>query len=151
MQTIEPLLASHPFLKGLDPEQLKLLVSCAANKVYKPGEYLSREGENADTFYFIREGTILIEIYSPSHGPIAIQTLSGGEILGWSWLVPPYQWQFDARASEETRVITLDGKCIRQKFEKDHSLGYEMMKRFALIIAERLEATRLQLLDVYEK
>jgi CRP/FNR family transcriptional regulator, cyclic AMP receptor protein len=151
MQTIEPILAGHPFLKGLADDQLKLLVGCSANKVFKPGEFLAREGENADTFYFIREGTVQIEIFSPSHGPIVIQTLSGGEILGWSWIVPPYKWRFDAKASDTARVISLDGKCIREKCEKDHSLGFEMMKRFAVIIAERLEATRLQLLDIYEK
>ena len=151
MQTLEPLLASHPFLKNLNPEHVKLLVGCATNKVFNPGEFLSQEGEDADLFYFIRDGKVVVEIYSPEHGPITIQTLDGGEILGWSWLVPPYRWRFDDRALETTRAIVMDGKCIRQKCENDHSLGYEMMKRFAEIIADRVEATRLQLLDLYGK
>jgi CRP-like cAMP-binding protein len=151
MQTLEPLLASHPFLKNLDQEHVKLLVGCASNKVFNPGEFLSQEGEDADLFYFIRDGKVVVEIYSPEHGPITIQTLDGGEILGWSWLVPPYRWRFDARALETTRAIVMDGKCIRQKCENDHSLGYEMMRRFAEIIADRVEATRLQLLDLYGK
>jgi CRP-like cAMP-binding protein len=151
MQTLEPLLAGHPFLKGLDQDHVRLLVGCASNKVFNPGEFLSQEGEDADLFYFIREGKVVVEIYSPEHGPITIQTLDGGEILGWSWLVPPYRWRFDARAVETTRAIVMDGKCLRQKCENDHSLGYEMMKRFAEIIADRVEATRLQLLDLYGK
>jgi hypothetical protein len=80
-----------------------------------------------------------------------IQTEGEGEILGWSWLVPPYYWHFDARATEKTQVIAIDGKCLREKCESDHDLGYKLMRRFALIIAERLEATRLQLLDIYGK
>jgi CRP-like cAMP-binding protein len=151
METLEPLLASHPFLKGLEPDHLKLIVGCALNKVFEPGDYLAHEGQDADLFYFIREGRVVVEIYSPLHGPIVIQTLTGGEILGWSWLVPPYHWRFDARAVEQTRAIVMDGKCLREKCEKDHDLGYELMKRFAEIIADRIEATRLQLMDIYGK
>jgi CRP-like cAMP-binding protein len=151
METLEPLLAIHPFLKGLEPDHLKLIVGCALNKVFDPGDYLSHEGQDADLFYFIREGKVVVEIYSPLHGPIVIQTLTGGEILGWSWLVPPYHWRFDARAVEQTKAIVMDGKCLREKCEKDHDLGYELMKRFAEIIADRIEATRLQLMDIYGK
>ena len=151
MQTIEPLLAQHPFLKGLDPAHLKLLVSCASNMTYEPGDFIFREGQDADSFYIVRQGKVVIETYSPEHGPIVIQTRGDGEILGWSWLIPPYHWHFDARAEERARVIVLDGKCLREKCESDHNLGYELMKRFAVIIAERLEATRLQLLDIYGK
>ena len=151
METIEPLLAGHPFLKGLAPQHLKTIVGCASNKVFEPGQFLFREDEEANTFYFVRKGRVAVESFSPEHGAITIQTRCDGEVLGWSWLVPPYRWHFDARATEQTRVIALDGKCLREKCEKDHDLGYELMKRFALIIAERLEATRLQLLDVYGK
>jgi CRP-like cAMP-binding protein len=151
MQTLEPLLARHPFLADLDAEHIKLLVGCASNMVFNPGDYLSKEGDDADLFYFLRDGKVMVEIYSPLSGPIVVQTLDGDEILGWSWLVPPYRWRFDARAIEITRAIVIDGKCLREKCENDHNLGYEMMKRFAGIIADRLEATRLQLLDIYAK
>jgi CRP-like cAMP-binding protein len=151
MQTLEPLLASHPFLTGLNQDHIKLLVGCASNRVFNPGDFLAQEGEDADLFYFIREGKVAVEIYSPEHGPITIQTLDGGEILGWSWLVPPYRWRFDARALDTTRAIVMDGKCLRQKCQNDHALGYEMMRRFAEIIADRVEATRMQLLDLYGK
>ncbi|MBN2227601.1 MAG: cyclic nucleotide-binding domain-containing protein, partial [candidate division Zixibacteria bacterium] len=131
--------------------QLELLVGCASNVVFKAGEFIIREGEDADKFYVIRHGKVLIETHMPQKGTIIIRSREAGEILGWSWMVPPYRWHFDARAVELTRAIALDGKCLRGKCEDDHDLGYEIMKRFALIIAERLEATRLQLMDIYGK
>ena len=149
MESLEPILASHPFLKGLDSKHLKTLVGCASNVVFQPGEFVFQEGGDADKFYFVRQGKIVIETNSPVKGPIVIHTRQKDEVLGWSWLVPPYKWHFDARALELTRAIALDGKCLRGKCDEDHDLGYELMKRFTIVIAERLEATRLQLLDVY--
>jgi CRP-like cAMP-binding protein len=149
MENLERILAEHPFLTGMDAEQIKLLNGCASNVVFKAGEYIFREGEDANSFYFIRSGKVVIETFASQKGAILINTRDAGEILGWSWLVPPYKWHFDARAIEITRAIALDGKCLRGKCEDDHDLGYEIMKRFNLIIAERLEATRLQLMDVY--
>ncbi len=149
MENLERILTEHPFLKGLDEKHIELIVGCASNVIFKAGDFIFREGEPADSFYFIRHGRVLIETYVPQKGAIIIRSREEGEILGWSWLVPPYRWHFDARAVELTRAIALDGKCLREKCQKDHDLGYEIMKRFALIIAERLEATRLQLMDVY--
>ena len=149
MRDLEQTLREHPFLEGLDAEHIKLLVGCASNVVFKSGEFIIREGEEADAFYFIRHGRVLIETHVPQKGPIMIRSREAGEILGWSWLVPPYRWHFDARAVELTRAIALDGKCLREKCEEDHDLGYEVMRRFVVIIAQRLEETRLQLLDVY--
>jgi CRP/FNR family cyclic AMP-dependent transcriptional regulator len=151
MQTIEILLEAHPFFKGLDSKYLKLIEGCASNVVFKADQFLFHAGEKAEKFYVIRSGRIQVEIFSPKHGPIIIQTRTAGEVFGWSWLIPPYSWNFDARSTELTRAVAIDGKCLRDKFEKDHDLGYELMKRFAPIIAERLEATRIQLLDIYEK
>ena len=151
MENLKSVLAEHPFLNGMSEAQLELLVGCASNVVFKAGEFIIREGADAEKFYIIRHGKVLIETHLPQKGTIIIRSRTAGEILGWSWLVPPYRWHFDARAVEVTRAIALDGKCLRQKCEEDHDLGYEIMKRFALIIAERLEATRLQLLDIYGK
>ena len=90
-----------------------------------------------------------VEIFGAQKGPITVQTIDDGEVLGWLWLIPPYNWHFDARAVELTRAIALDGKCLRTKCENDHDLGYELLKRFTSIMEQRLEATRLQLLDIY--
>lgn len=149
MENLERILAEHPFLAGFGEEHIKLLVGCASNVAFKAGEYVFREGDPADSFYFIRHGKVVIETYVPQQGAISIQTREAGEVMGWSWMVPPYHWHFDARAVELTRAIKMDGKCLRGKCEDDHDLGYEMMKRFSLLIAQRLEATRLQLMDIY--
>ena len=150
METLEPILAKHPFLKGLKPEHLKILVGCASNVRFNAGQFLAHEGEEANEFYMIREGKVAVQIQGAERGPIIVQTIGEGEVLGWSWLIPPYRWRFDVKALELTRAIALDGKCLRTKSEEDHDLGYELLRRFAGIIVERLEAARLQLLDVYK-
>ncbi len=149
MENLERVLSEHPFLEGMSSGQIKLLVGCASNVVFRTGDFLLREGQPADHFYFIRHGRVQIETHVPQQGTLIIRTREAGEVLGWSWLVPPYTWHFDARATELTRAIALDGKCLRGKCDEDHDLGYELMKRFSVIIAERLEETRLQLMDVY--
>ena len=149
VQTLEPILAEHPFLRGLDLEYLKLLVGCASNVRFKAGQFIFREGEEANQFYMIRQGKVAVELRAAELGSITVQTVGEGDVLGWSWLIPPYRWRFDARALELTRAIALDGKCLRTKSEEDHNLGYELLRRFCHIIVERLDAMRLQLLDVY--
>jgi CRP/FNR family cyclic AMP-dependent transcriptional regulator len=149
MESLEPILAEHPFLKGLEPRYLKLIVGCASNVRFRADQYLFREGEEANQFYMIRHGKVGVEIRGGKRDPIIVETIGEGGVLGWSWLIPPYRWHFDARAMELTRAIALDGKCLRTKSEEDHNLGYELLKRFSDIIVERLDATRLQLLDIY--
>ena len=149
METLEPILAEHSFLKGLESCYIQLIVGCASNVRFSPGQFIFREGEEANHFYIIRHGKVAVEIFTPDRGAIVVQTIGEGEILGWSWLIPPYHWHFDARAVELTRAIALDGKCLRGKCQEDHDLGYELLKRFAHILEQRLQATRLQLLDVY--
>ena len=149
METLEPILAEHPFLKGLESRHLQLIVGCASNVRFDAGQFIFREGEEANQFYIIRKGKVALDVHSPERGSVIIDTLGDGEVLGWSWLIPPYHWRFDAHAVELTRAIALDGKCLRNKCEEDHGLGYELLKRFAHIIEQRLQATRLQLLDVY--
>jgi CRP/FNR family cyclic AMP-dependent transcriptional regulator len=149
METLEGILSAHRFFHALDPRYLALLVGCAANVRFDAGEFLFRTGEEANQFFLIRAGKVALEISAPGRVPIVVQTVREDEILGWSWLIPPYHWQLDARAVEPTRAIALDGKCMRTKCEADHDLGYELLKRFAHIIEERLLQTRLQLLDVY--
>jgi CRP/FNR family cyclic AMP-dependent transcriptional regulator len=149
METIERILAEHPFFEGLEKHYLEFIVSCAANVRFDAGQLIFREGEDANRFYLIRQGKVALEVFHLERGSIPIQTLGEGDVLGWSWLVPPYRWRFDARAVELTRAFSLDGKCIRQKCEESPDLGYELLKRFAQVLEQRLQATRLQLLDMY--
>lgn len=149
MKSIRDLVEEHEFFRGLEPPYLELIAGCGRNVHFRPGERIFGEGEPADTFYVIREGKVAIEVNAPQRGPILIETLGAGEVLGWSWLFPPYRWSFDSRSLDETRAVALDGACLRGKCEDDSHLGYELMGRFARIMQERLQATRLQLLDVY--
>lgn len=149
MKEIKDLLKDHPFFKDLKPDQIELIADCGKNVHFKEREIAFTEGEPANWFYVIRKGKVALEISGVERGPIRIQTLEEGEIFGWSWLIPPYRWAFTAMAIEETSTIALDGKCLRGKCEKNHDLGYELLKRFSIVLAKRLEWTRMQLLDVY--
>ena len=150
METLERILAEHPFARGFNDRHLELLVGCALNVRFDAGQLVFREGEEANQFYLIREGKVAIEFHAAERGTVTILTVGEGEVLGWSWLVPPYRWNFDARALEPTRAIALDGRCLREKSECDTDLGYQLLKRIASVMEERLQATRLQLLNVYE-
>ena len=146
---LSSLLADQPFFTGISQGDLELLAGCASNAVFKRGETLFEEGQPADTFYLIRYGRVAVEIYAPQAGAITIQTLGEGDVVGWSWLFPPYRWQHDARALDLTRTLAFDGACLRGKCDEDPKLGYELMKRFSRIMIDRLNAARLQILDVY--
>jgi CRP/FNR family cyclic AMP-dependent transcriptional regulator len=149
METLEGILSAHPFFHDLPPRHLGLLIGCASNVRFEPGQFLFRTGEEANQFFLIRHGRVALEITAPGRRPLTLQTLGEGEILGWTWLIPPYHWMFDAQAIEQTRAVALDGRCLRGKCEADHDLGYELLKRFAQVMEQRLVAARLQLLDVY--
>ncbi|MCO5167661.1 MAG: cyclic nucleotide-binding domain-containing protein [Planctomycetes bacterium] len=148
MTPIEDVLRQHPFFEGLAPAHLQLLAGCAKNVLLPAGAYVMREGDPADTFHALRDGAVALEVHAPG-GPLVVQTLHGGDVLGWSWLFPPHRCAFDARIVEPTRALALDGVCLREKAERDHELGYALMKRVAKVFTSRLAATRLQLLDLY--
>jgi CRP-like cAMP-binding protein len=149
METLDPLLAEHPFLRGMSPEHIRTVAGCAKNERFEAGQFLFREGEEADQFFVIRHGKVAVQVGAPPRGVVTIQTWTDGEILGWSWLLPPYRWRCSAKATELTRVIALDGRCLRQKCEADHDLGYELLKSFADVLARRVDMTYVQLLDLY--
>lgn len=149
MTNLASVLQEHIFFEGLKPEYVELLVECASNVRFEANQLIFRQGEHADRFYLLRQGKVAIEISAPGQPAIVVKTLTDHDVIGWSWLFPPYCWQFDARAVELTRAIALDGRCLRGKCEADPVLGYELMKRFSSIMLETLQATRLQLLDLY--
>lgn len=149
MKTIDVLLAEHPFFKGMDPGYLAFIAGCGRNVQFQPGAYVRREGQEANEFYAIREGTVAVEVFVPGRGPMTLQTLHSGDVFGWSWIFPPYKWVFDTRAVELTKAVIFDGACVRTKCESDAALGYDFMKRFAQVVATRLDAARLHMVDVY--
>ena len=149
MEGLERIVLQHPFFAGLGPEFGAAISGCARNLRFAAGEYLFREDEPANEFYLIRHGTVALELHAPGRQPIVITTMHDGDILDGAWLVPPYRWAFDARASELVRALGVNARCLRDKCEADHDLGYELMKRFVGAMGERLRAIRLQVLDVY--
>ena len=148
-RSLDELLAEVPFLDGLGAGRLALLAGCAQNVHFDAGAHIFREGDEADVFYVVRHGSVAIENFVPARGAVTIETIGAGEALGWSWLFPPHRWHFDARALSSVRAIGFDGACLRGKCEADPALGYEVLGRFAQLLIERLQWTRLRLLDVY--
>lgn len=149
MATLETILAEHSFFKDFKPEYIEMLAKFAVNMNFNPGEFIARERERADHFFLIRHGEVGISINDPRRGPITIQTLGEGELFGWSWFLPPYQWHFEAQAKTLVRTIALDGPLLLSRCEDDHEFGYHFMRYFTRVIVNRLEATRLQVVNVY--
>jgi CRP/FNR family transcriptional regulator, cyclic AMP receptor protein len=149
METLERLLREHPFLQGMEHRHLEFMTGCAANVRFAGGQFVFKEGEEANAAYMVREGRVALEVHVPGRGSIQIATVEAGQVFGWTWLFPPYRWRFDARAVEPVRAITFQGDCLRAKCEADHDLGYELLKRFLREIDRNLERVHLQLLDVY--
>lgn len=149
MKDLKALICEHPFFAGLNDAYLALVAACGANAHFREGDYLFHEGGPADHFYLIRSGRVALELAVPGRPPVVLETIQTGEVIGWSWLFPPYLWQFDARAVGTVRATAFDGRCLRDKCQANHDLGYELAMRSARILMQRLQATRLQLLDVY--
>jgi CRP/FNR family cyclic AMP-dependent transcriptional regulator len=137
-------LANHPFLTGLSEHHLGTLAGCAMASHFKAGEQIFREGDPANRFYLIKSGQVALETRS-ERGIAPVQTIGAGDVLGWSWLFPPYYWHFDARAIEPTEAVFLYGTRLREFCEEDHDLGYELMKRTANVVITRLMAARREL------
>jgi CRP-like cAMP-binding protein len=144
---LDNLLAEHAFLKGLDPHQRRLLADCAMVTRFSAGETIFRAGDPANRFYLILSGKVAVEAYVQDQGSKVIQDIGAGDVLGWSWLFPPYYWHFDARALEPTAAIFFYGTPLRTECEADHELGYELLRRMAEVMLRRLQATRRQLLE----
>lgn len=145
---IRTLLAGNPFFEGMSDTHLETMVGCGQLVRFKPSEFLLREGEKADTFYVIRDGEVAIESDTPA-GPVSVARVGAGGITGYSWLFPPHRNGFDSLALTNVSAVALDGECLRGQAEADHELGYQLMKRFAQVMLDRLQATRRQMLDVY--
>jgi CRP-like cAMP-binding protein len=149
MKTIADLIAEEGIFKGLDRAQLDFVAGCGSNVHFAPEAQILTEGEPANTFYLVRSGSVALSFFVPGRGQVVIDTLSEGDVLGWSWLFAPYRWQFDAVAREDVAAVAFDGACLRTKCDSDAQLGYALTQRFAKVILGRLQSVRLRVLDVY--
>jgi CRP-like cAMP-binding protein len=149
MKTVESLLKNHPFFRAIAPDLLATITEGAVRVHYDEGQVIYRQGDLADTFLIVLDGRVTVEIFAAPRGSLIIHTAGPGDVVGWSWLFEPYRRRFDARAIESVNAVALGGPFLRQKAETDHRLGYELLKRVSQIVVERLQETRLQLIDVY--
>lgn len=144
----EDYLRSNLFFKGLEPQYIRILAGLATERDFDPAALIFQQDKPADYLFVVLDGQATIEIPALYGPPISIQSLSNGEVLGWSWLIPPYKWHFDARAVTKTKTLAIDGKRLREQCEQDSTLGYELMKRFAALMSERLQEARMQIMEV---
>lgn len=149
IKKIVDILKEHSFFQGLSPEDLEFIAGCGKNVVFKEKTVIAKPGDAADLFYLICHGRVALILEHPPHKPFIFQTLGENEILGLSWLIPPYRWSISAQAVENVLAIALDGGCIRKKCEKDPALGFKLMKHLASVLVAREEAATLHLLDIY--
>lgn len=148
IRSMADLLAEHEPFRGLEPTDLELMAGCARNELVEDGAELAREGEPADRFFVVRAGRLAVGVHGPSRS-LVVDTAGSGEVVGWSWIFPPYRWTADVHAVGDTRMLAVDGACLRDKCEADPAFGYRVMKAFARVMGHRLEATHLRLLDLY--
>lgn len=146
----EPVEHRHDFLENLSERHRATLLAQARPFTAAPGEILAAEGKDADRFLLVQKGHVGLWQHCPAKGTVPVQTVGPGEVVGWSWLLPPHRWQFDCRAVDEVQGLEVDGKWLRDLCERDTELGYRLVKQLVGVIANRLAATRLQLLDIYK-
>jgi CRP/FNR family transcriptional regulator, cyclic AMP receptor protein len=143
--------ALHPFLAGMNRTQLALLIDCAMASHFKPGQVILREGEKANRFYLIESGKVVLESSEDFGEPVVVEKIGAGDLLGWSWMFPPYVWHFTARAVEPTEMIFFYGTILREYCERDPSLGYELFKRMSPVMLRRLQAARKKMLSLHTR
>jgi CRP-like cAMP-binding protein len=146
--SIRDLLAAQPVLLGLEPADIDLIAGCGHNEVYAAGAFLAHEDDQANHFFIVREGRVALEMHA-STGPLLIDTIGSGDLVGWSWLFPPYRWVFDVAALQTTHAVVIDSACLRDKCDADPAFGYRVIRRFSQVLVDRLQATRVRLLDLY--
>ncbi len=151
MKTIEDLVRENPVFEDVDNDILELISGCGQNVAFEPGEFLFREGNSAERFFLLRGGTVALEIFVPGRGPMIFRTLQENEFAGTSWLIPPYRWKYDARATSRVHAITFDAQCMRDKSEADNRVGYALMKKFVPVLVDRLQTAQHQMLDVFSR
>ncbi len=146
--SLAALIGEQELFKGLAPRYLNLLAEAAMLKEFAAGELIFREGDPANRFYLILDGEVALESTTRERGSVLLQTIGENDVLGWSWLFPPYYWHFDARAAAATKAIFFYGTWLRENCERDHDFGYEMLKRMSAVVIQRLQATRKKLAEL---
>ena len=146
-QSTTEYLSTHEFFSGFSDDNLKFLCECSSTREIKKGQILFRQGENADKFYVVRNGRISIQMPAIMGPNLEIQALGKDQVLGWSWLISPYKWSFQAMAEEDSELLMFDGTAILARCEQEPKFGYELLKKFAALMSMRLDAARQKMMD----
>lgn len=149
LDDIRTALAEQPWCGSLAPEQFSRLAGCARLETFAKGAYLARQRQPAERFHIILAGRVKVQLVAADRDQMVFETLGAGEVFGWSWLLPPYRWHFDARALEPTRTLAFDAACLRDLLDADHDIGYRLLKWLLGAISARLQGMRLQFADAY--
>ncbi|MGV3757406.1 MAG: cyclic nucleotide-binding domain-containing protein [Verrucomicrobiota bacterium] len=147
--TVRSIIVAHPFFKNLNPHYLHLLMDCASFVQFGPGHDIFREGQQADHFYIINKGSVALETFVPRAGTTTVQIIHAGGALGWSWLYPPYTWQFSARAVDPVEAIAFGAASLLEKAEENHDFGYDLLMRVGSVMLDTLQNTRRKLVEFY--
>lgn len=147
--TNSPPLTQHPFLRGMMEEHIALLNQVTRYIAVPARHRLFDEGGTADRFWLIEAGQVALDLHVPGHGPVIIETLGRGDVIGWSWLFPPFEWLLGGVTMQATQAFELDGRAVRAMCEADSALGHELTRRMIAVVVRRLQATRIRLLNVY--
>jgi CRP/FNR family cyclic AMP-dependent transcriptional regulator len=140
-------LAALPFLRGMPPAQLRELAALCEHVTVPAGQRLFEEGSTADRFWIIDAGRVTLDASVPGRGRVTIETLGRSDVVGLSWMHPPYQWRFGAVATQPTQAFAFDAPAVRQACDADAVLGYEVSRRFSAVVVHRLQATRARLIE----
>lgn len=146
-KSIERIIAEHPFFDGLSKRSLEFLAAHAEKRRVEEDEVLFRHGGKADRFYLVLDGRVTVEVAAIQGPALDLRELGSGDILGWSWLIPPYKWHFQARAEEPAQVLEFDGEAVLERCEKDADFGYDLFKRFSGLMSERLASAREKMMS----
>jgi len=151
IETTFDLLRPHPFLDGMSDKHVERLARWGHGAILHGGARVFDEGGRADRFWLIIEGRVRLDTHLPGRGDVTVETLGPGSVLGWSWLFEPYRWHFAATADELTHCVVMDGPGVRELCDSDPALGLDLHRRFMRVVVDRLQQTRLRLLDAYER
>jgi len=148
-RSLEQVIADHPFVVGLPEGTPELIARCARWATFPTGEFLLGEGEEADTLHLVEQGRVAVEIHMPSRENVVIETVDAGHVVGLSWMAPPFRWHFDVRALTPVSTVAVDRDELRTQLGRHPDIGYALLDRLNSVLLERLQATRVRLLDLY--
>jgi CRP/FNR family cyclic AMP-dependent transcriptional regulator len=145
--SIRTLLATEDFFSGLATESIEFLATHARVRSLKDQQVVFHYGERARSFYLVTKGHISVEVAAIEGPVLQLQDLGPGAVLGWSWLIAPHRWSFQARASTDAEIIEFDGEAVLAECEANPRFGYELLKRFSALMSERLQHARQRMIE----